>query len=672
MNKIEEQAIKNYNDNLLYLEKEHIDLFKKIDILNIAIENRSYKERYSLEYKNDYFDVYELSSKNYLFNSDSNKYADKLTKQVNFKKSENVLENFYNINITPKILKKYSGNKAPLDSPLFACVDILDYVNKNTSTNDEMKYISKFIFAGTGLSLHLASIIDKTKASSIFIIEDNIELFRLSLFTISYKELSKKTKITFSIMENDLELSKTFSNFYNEGYNNNKYLKYTLFSQNESHLIKKLQHHIVTSQFLSYPYSMLLREHLKAPEYLVENFSYLDVSKVHNLPLFSNKPVLLIASGPSLDKHAQWLKDNKEKFIIISVMSALPSLYNLNVQADIVTHIDPQDKGFIYLENIDIEKFCKNTIFVFSSVVSRTIVDKISKKQIYIFESLAHYKQNYGTLTAPSIGETTYALSLIFGTKTLYLLGLDLALDPDTKKSHSDKHKFSTILEEENSEKNEDYTSIYHTISYIKGNFLPEVPITPLFRLSVIGFEKISKKLLINNQKIYNLNNGAYLEGSIPKMVEDIDMNSFNNIDKKDIQLSLHNELNKISQNYANEDDIQYLTKQLDEAERLLKFINHFNETVHISNYDIYMKSFYKLSSELIGLNKEDFLDINHIFYSYMQYTSSHIFDLFNTKNLKNTKRHIKKINSIFTNEILKILDRYIKTLNVYIMWVKK
>jgi hypothetical protein len=64
--------------------------------------------------------------------------------------------------------------------------------------------------------------------------------------------------------------------------------------------------------------------------------------------------------------------------------------------------------------------------------------------------------------------------------------------------------------------------------------------------------------------------------------------------------------------------------------------------------------------------------DINRVFSAYLQYIASYIFDIFNTKQLKNQKRHVKKINEIYIRQLLKILNLYLTTMNVYKEWAEK
>lgn len=663
MHSIEQQAVETFKKNLLYFAEKQEKIYEKINILTQAIENGSYKEKYSLEYVNNSFDVLHIESGQYLYNKNSEGYTDILVKKVNYKKSDSVIESFYNQNITEEHVKFYDG-KVPANDPLFAAAKIIHYANSVTSKNDEMKNIAKFIFCGVGLGLHINKIVDKIKASHLFIIEDNLELFRLSMFTTDYQALSERAELVFSVMDNDSDFQKAFNSFFSKGYNHNHYLKYSLFSQNDIAKIKRIQNFIVISPYLTYPYTSHIRELLKAPEYLIQNYPFLDVSKIHSNSPMESLPILLIASGPSLENNAKWLQENQNKFFIISVLSSLKTLNRLNVKPDIVINMDASTASPRNIEGVDVDSFLDRTLFILSSVVTRKLIDSFPKEKVYCFETASRYKQNFGTLTAPSIGETSYALSLILGAKELYLLGLDLALDPETKRSHSKEHHDSRVLEEE--AQNDQYTELGKTVSYTKGNFIDQVPTLPVFALSVLALNAFSKKYLVNNQKVFNLNNGAFLEGAIPMHPENVDTASLAVLDKKSTINTIKSYFDSISENSLNELDRDFLDRQIEEAQRILNYTHEFRESTPTSNYDAYMQKFYLLSKEMVNLAHKETNDINVILYYYQFYIGSYIFDMFNTKGLKNNKRHLKKIHLIFTEQLIKILDLYITTLLVY------
>jgi len=661
MHQIEHKALQKYEHNLQYFQENHPDLHKKLSLLDKAITNGFYQENFVLEYKDGYFDVKELNTENYLYGQNSIEYSKKISKNMNFKKSDHVIETFYNRSFPSSVVQRYDQKPVILD-PLYASAKIIHYANSIKTKNDEMKKITKFIFAGVGLGIHIPLIQARTASKKIFIIDDNLELFRFSLFVINYYAISQETDCSFSIMDNDKVLQNIFDDFFSSGYNNNHYLKYTLFSNNNLALIKRLQHFIVSSSRLTFPYSSHLKELIKAPEYLIQKYPFLDVSKTYKSSPLSNKPILLLAPGPSLTKHQKWLQKNKDKFIIISVLTAAKTLQKLDIIPDIMIHIDSQSLSKSIYKNLDIKKIFHKTIFIFSSVVSQDIIDPLNKEKIYFFESASNYKQNFGRLTFPSVGESSYVLSLILGAQKLYLLGIDMALDPATMKSHTDEHTTSSYKIKEGL--GEEYTTLRDTISYVKGNLSQSVPTTSLFKLSISAFSKCVE-LYLKNQKVYNLSDGAYLEGTIPLDEKNIDYSSFDPLNKEIVQQDIMKFLNDISQKGLNEKDHTYLDMQITEAEALLHMLEVFKKEVSTTSYVFYMKEFQKLTARLTNEGNES-KDINIILNYYLRYTLTYIFDIFNTKGLSNQKRHLKKINKIFIEQVSKIITLYLTTMKIY------
>lgn len=671
MNSIEKKALETYQTNVKYLAEKQPKVYKKIEILNQAIENGSYIEKYALEYKDGYFDILELSSNHYLYNENSIKHAQNLAKNINNKKSEGVIEGFYNISITDAQAEIDDGKINSYDQ-MFAESKIIHYNASVTSKNDEMKEIFKFIFCGVGLGFHLSEIENKINSSLLFIMEDNIEIFRLSLFTTNYQKLSKQAWLFFSIMDKSNEFEFIFKEFLTQAYTHNHYIKYSLFTQNDIKKIKRIQDSIVKSRHLIRPYQKELRELLKAPEYLVEHYSFINVSKDYStISPLSNKPVLLVASGPSLGKNAKWLQNNKDKFFIIAVLSSISTLHTLDIKPNIVTNMDSDSVYINLFDTIDIKNFFNHTAFIFSSVVAKNIVNILPKEQLYFFETASSYKKGSRIIPAPSIGESTYGISLILGAKEIYLLGLDLALDPETKSTHSKEHLFVKNIKENNIE-NEQYTSLKDTIFYTKGNFLNEVPTTAVYDLSVIAFGIISRTYLTHNQKVFNLNNGALLEEATPLHIEELDTTKFSDFDRVQDFKQTKAFLDEISEDSMSEADIENFDIQIKEAQRLLKLVEDFKHSVSTSSYDIYLKEFYTLYIELLNLNDGKEHDINHVFSLYLQRVISYIFDIFNTKQLKNQKKHIKEVNDIYIRQLIKILDLYLATMEIYREWIRK
>lgn len=95
--------------------------------------------------------------------------------------------------------------------------EVKEYVNIWEEIKEDKKYekIDKFIFLGNLLGTQIIDFYNKINFKSCFIYEPNLEIFRLSLFTTNYMQLSKNIKFTFSIMNDDIDLNKKIVNFIN-------------------------------------------------------------------------------------------------------------------------------------------------------------------------------------------------------------------------------------------------------------------------------------------------------------------------------------------------------------------------------------------------------------------------------------------------------------------------
>jgi len=675
MHSIEEKAIQTYQKNLNYFFQNHQNIYKKVNVLSLAIESGQYQERYSLEYINGYFDIKELSNNHYIYGENSNEISKKVAQKVTFKKNDNVIESFYNISLTKEKAEYYHNTVGVLSGALYASASLIHYTTniapKNKST---FKNIEKYIYFGVGLAQHLKLIQQKLHSSKILIVEKDIEIFRLSMFVTDYEEIFKNVQIFYSLSENEFEFKQTFNRFFLAGYNHNHYLKYTIFSDSYLQYIKQIQNFIVTNDALAYPYSMLLINLLKTPEYLVERYKYLNINKSYTNNIFSQKPVMLVAAGPSLKHNIKWLQENQNKFTLVSVLAAIPTLNKHNIKPDMIVNIDSNQIIMKFFKDIDRDKYLKDVKFIFSSMVNKKVSNVVSKEEQYIFEATTNYKINFGKFVAPSVGETTYGLLLTFGAREIYLLGLDLALDPETKQKYANNEYEPSNLKIDESQENIYNTQLSTTLTNVKGNFIEQVPSIPLFINSIFAFAEITKQKKKKQQKVYNLSNGAFLEDTIPLKTDQINLEKFEELDKNTTYFKsmLGDFLNSISEDLPSTDDIENFSVQINEAIRLYETIKIYKERKKFSNSKEYMLHLAKLINELIAVDKDIKRDINIVMHYYIQLITPYIFDFFNTKEVKNHKKHIKQIHKILTSQLEKMLVSYIDTLKIYKLFAEK
>lgn len=651
MKNIEQMAISNYQNNMEYLQKEDTQLYTKLLALETLLEDGRYPQKYDLEYKDGYFDVIELATKSYLYKQSSETFSDTLTSQISFKKSDQAFESFYKLEFTQKALEKLQKENALTTYATSA--PIIDYHNSHVNSSMHMNEIQKFIFIGLGLALHLPKIIKKSDAKLILIIEDNIELFRLSLFTCNYKEALEGRLAFFSIAQNSSEFLDTFTTFYSKSFVRNYILKFSLFSSHYEHKIKDIQTRLVSRVETSYPIEYLLHKNISILSRLKKGFKFLELTKKAQEPFFNDKPMLIIGAGPSLHANIEWLKKSADKFILVVAFAALKTLYKSNIMPDIVVQIDEKVTETVNLvKSFDNFDFLKNAIFIFSASVPEILFETFTKEKIYLIEDRTKYKLANTRLVSASVGETAYAISLIFNASQIYLLGLDFALSDDGS-THAKDHHNVTSIDTSNADKVQESLSISKTTLHVKGNFRDKVTTTPLLSSSIPIVNRYSQELKSSSQNIYNLSDGAFFELTEPLRIDDISINS--KLDKQNLFLTIKETFDKYSLSELSTQEQEELEKKLTQLEYFHTLIEAFDKNTS-SNKDVLVQNYTNLMQTIINSHDSELKELLVIYFLGI---APYIFDFFNTKELDNPKKHTKKLKKIISLQLNRLIEPY-------------
>ena len=658
MESIEQKAISTFQNNLLFLSEKYPEIFKKIDILSKAIENGSYSERYALEYKDGYFDVLDTTTSQWLYGKSSIEIAKKSADEVNYEKDKGVIETFYNYSFTDEAVE-YANNEDPTVSKFVLIAPVVNFAVKLLPKTTTMKQIFKFIFFGVGLGLHLETVHNKIHSCMYLIIEDNLELFRLSLFTTDYSRIGKESELYFAIMENDGKLKDVFNSFYHNSFIRNNYIKYSMLYPHYREKVAQIQNSIVTQSNNTYLQDRLLLKSIKTVKSVKEEYRFFDVTKIHEDITFKKRPIVMIAAGPSLGKNIEWLKKNAPFVTIVALFMTSVILEKHGIKPDIIVHVDEYaDSVKNTISKMQSNSFFDSSMFFLSpSVDMELFLGITSKENIYLFEDRTNYRFNKGKLEGYSVGEIEYALSLLFGAKEVYLLGLDLALDPETKQTHSEGHLSSESKIKVQDATSKENVSLRHSEFLVKGNFLEKVPTTPLFNVSIYRINHFTHTLKQKDQVIFNLNNGAYFENTTPKKAQDIDLHIFKSKGtnhKEELKIFC----NKHSSSTMDKDEKEAFFKRKEDIKNKKERILDFSKQRYPS-IDQFSSAFTKVASECILAPSQHTGELSQIFIIYLENIGGYIGDFFNTTQIKNPKKNIKQFQKIITLQLLKIADKY-------------
>lgn len=655
-----------YHLNLLFLSEFDNELFIRVTHLGDLMGKGLYKERYFLEFikESGDFDIYDNEKDKYLYDKKPKKFNNKAVVQTNFdlKNSINTLnQGFYNHENDGDFsldedegIYSIAGKK--LMNDLFKIKEELDY--KIDRENRRINKIDKFMFIGTLLGRHIPKIMKKINAKTFFVCENNLEIFRLSLFVCDYSALAVEgRKVIFSIMDDDNILLEKVLDFYNMDVYNNSILKFYTTNHDVKNYFDRIIDRVLSVSPMSFNYYMNLDNVVYN---LSKNFfKYKTLSLRDNLELksFENKPILYIGAGPSLNDNIEWVYENQDRFIIVTMAATLNILFENKIKPDIITTLDPQHYVDIQLfSNPDLKELLADTIVLASINTAENVLEKLSKiSRVYLYEVLGSIQVGHKALTGNSVGELTYSIiSRFVNIKEIYLLGLDLALNQNTGSTHSSDYEYNKKLDIEDLNKlevNENY-SFKDDVIKIRGNFQKEVLTSRQFYGSLRFYIGQTK---LNSVSTYNLSNhGAFIENTIPLKSIDLKVDNFTKIDKENLKESLTKDLESIVVENLSKRDLKSLNSHLNMVNEILEQLNLTEKIKTYDEFNIFANEIFQYL-----MNPEN--KINYLKEIYVTYTlafNPYISYCILIKDKKD-KVNIKKVIKAWSNILSKLLTKY-------------
>ena len=553
-----------------------------------------------------------------------------MTQSVNKFKNENVFQTF---KILPQeILPK--GYQF-----------LFDTYTKEHRESFHLKNIYKFVFFGVGLGLHITTIDTKITAKHYLIIEDNIELFRLSLFTTAYYEIAKQATLSFSISSTEQEFKNIAKNFLDTAHYYNQYIKFFEFIHHSEEKLNLFHTFCTTQSHLNFFYTSILDQYTKPLSYLKNNYNFLNLNAKNLHNFMQDKSTILLAPGPSLAKNIQWLKENQNKLFIVALSATLTTLYKANITPDIITHFDGFERSSVHFTKIQDQSFFRDSILLASAKTPTTATTLFKKNRVFLFESGSNFKQGFGEMSAFCAGSSTYLLLIALKVHKLYLLGLDLAVDAQTLQTHSGEYHYSQTLTIQESDTLDFRNSLIQT----KGNFTPTVQTTPNFSISINAINEISLGLKTSHQEVFNLSEGAFLEKTVPLLLQNTTYESFS---KQKLGDELLKNFTLNSQNTLSQNELSFLSAIKEHNSSLLKIV----QTYKIKEASNTQDKLIKLEKELLLKQDNEAQIIYLILHNYIHFSYTFIFDLLNTQEITS-----QNIENFLYQELIKNIEQIIQ-----------
>ena len=652
--------------NLAFLSEYDNELYHRVDELSRMIENGTYEEKYALEFilEDGDFDIYDMVNDKYLYEKKPKKINGELIKKVKFDEKNAIFD------LSPQFLIK--NNHYVNQNNRFNFEDILDYVKLTQNdiweytniTKDfledrkrNLKKIEKFIFLGTLLGRHIPKIAKKINSEVYLVLERNLEIFRLSLFTVDYTILAKKG-VVFSIMDNERHEKEKINKFLNANCLENYLIKFSTTEINITNYIDNILASLLNMSASVFDYNRNLYIYVnRTTKILNSDYKILLFNKIKEKSnIFNDIPILYLAAGPSLDENINWIKKNQNKFFIVTIGAAYKKLLNNNIRIDMISTLDEQEiLSNIQFDNDSVSKISKNTVILASVITSENVLKKFYSNNLFLYEMFRPFHIKNIAFSGFSVGEITLDILLHMNAKEIYVIGLDLALNQITGDTHSKESGSGISKLNLTKKQSRDSFDFKKDLIRVKGNYYDEVLTIPMFYISINNIEKKISKF--DSVKIFNLSNhGAYFEGTIPKRIEDLDLERLKFIDiDYDILITF---LNQNSANKVSEELKEKLIYEIVFVQEDLKII--LNELIinnNLKTFDMLFKEIYEI---FILIHEKRCHILSRIIGNYFENFIPYLIYHFNDNKVKEETHKTERIKKIFVKQMKRILDDYI------------
>ncbi len=396
--------------------------------------------------------------------------------------------------------------------------------------------VGVLVVAGCGLGYHIPKLLELMDVYTLCIFDPHKDSFYASLHTLNWAPIIEKLyqpgRLLKLFIDNNPENTITSLRLMSHrvGLHNisNTYTYRHLDSERTEDFLKQLK-----AQFhLTLTGTGFLEDEQISIAHTTANMN-------NKRPVLNNKtildkmpPVFIVGNGPSLDNLMDTLRENQDKAIIISCGTTIGTLYKAGITPDFHVEMERTYNTVSALKLAAPEEFYKDINLLALNTVSP--------------EAMAMFKQAFVAIKANDPGEymindfldesvlplnacnptctnTGIAYALRFGFREIYLLGVDLGMK-DKNKHHASSSQY---YDDDNKALNIS-TEKMRTLT-VPGNFSEEVSTT-----QILDTSRANMTIAINlypNTKVYNLNDGAKIDGAEPLHKEDLTISG--NLDKQ-------------------------------------------------------------------------------------------------------------------------------------------
>jgi hypothetical protein len=464
--------------------------------------------------------------------------------------------------------KEFNFNSYEANEADFIHVDYLNSItalfsekNEKINNKERMNKFSSLMIFGVGTGYHIEMLTQKYDTACLYIIEPDLDLFYLSLFSINWHFIldtfDKKNgliHISLGPQEEDFFDDMMKKSAVNGRFQMANVAGYIHHQSDEINVLLKDFNNNYLSMGQGWGF---FDDAVMSIGHTIKNIKsqvpLLKKCAVNNSE-FSHLPVFIVGNGPSLDESIDTIKALQDKAIIISCGSALSALYKYGIKPDF--HCE-QERTFPVAEKIklscpiefldDIVLLAPTTVHpavfsMFERSIMATKANEPSTALLLRDELGAELFKAYEYIN-PTVANTALVMGYNLGFKSFYLFGIDLG------HKQGGQHHSKKSLYYNDDENDLDLCAVnkYKSIE-VDGNFGGKFICDAFFYQSNMSLSQ--QILAFDDLHCVNLSDGAAIKGSVSMKINllesTLDKNFY--IDKAKV-------INKISRCSVYDDD---------------------------------------------------------------------------------------------------------------------
>ena len=440
-----------------------------------------------------------------LYGQDSRKYCNNQLEDFFKKPNRLIFPNIENCNlshITRGLLEKVNERFFAMHGPQYAA--------------EEPLTDSGFFFAlGLGTGEYVPHILDDVKICHLIIVEPIVEFFWHSCFNLDWEEIFKKadenkisirlvlSKQPLEAVEEIEDVIQDVGNTFIDG--SYYFVHYPSWELQETYQIlrERIKTYYNSSGFFEDELVMMRNTYMNL---LTVDFRFLKIKKY----LHQDYPVVVAASGPSMEFDLENLKKIRDQIILVSSGTTIFYLLNAGLRPDFHAELENVEAVATFLEPQK-EKFGFEGI---SLLASSTVSHKVSKMfdEVYLFprgavSSTTVFCKGMGHLNQASPLSANAAVAAIgtLGFRNIYLMGVDCG-----QYEGAGHHVKGTIYDELG------INLVHYDNAFgrkVPGNFGGKVGTTIFMDMSRMMLADVAKRLELN---LYNCSHGARIDYAKP------------------------------------------------------------------------------------------------------------------------------------------------------------